>query len=95
MVAAKPPPKAALRPPSCTEGPGTLPLPPYSFLGHLFESHRGTGYYGMFICLNMGGSYRGGCQVSGVEEQLQTESGWSGHEAGWGGGQRTQAFLGL
>lgn len=49
--------------------------PPYSFLGRLFESHQGGGYFGVFICLNMGGSSRGGCRVSRLEKWLQRVGG--------------------
>lgn len=68
------------------------PPPPHPFLGRLFESHQGGGYFGVFICLNMGGSSRGRCRVSRLEKGLQTESGWSGGEAGQGGGPRAQPF---
>lgn len=68
-ISAETQPKDASRQASCTGGPGYRPFPPpYSFLGHLFEYHQGAGYFGVFICLNMGGSYRGGGRVSRLEE---------------------------
>lgn len=70
-----------------------LPLLPYSFLGHLFEYHQRVGYIGVFICLNMGGSYRRGCRISRLEDQCKQRVGGLENEVGKGGGERTHSLF--
>lgn len=71
------------------EGPGSPspPLLPPSFLGHLFEYPQRLGSTGVFICLNMGGSYRRGCRVSRLEDQCKQTVGGLETEVGKGGSE--------